>query len=212
MNNRHGVICILCAFLSVSLLLMAVEGKQVTSKNPTKGVEKKKTGRSKDSGSPNFAVGLGVDLLMPLGSFRDTVPFAAAGNFSFQFASVGNFVIEADVMSWGLTLAKNESGLKKYYRTQTAGGLRYYFMDRFDGIYAGAGYGYTWIKSRFEKNGTSYRESDGKPSMMMKAGYAMRIKFLDPLFLDIGLRYDVYNFKNWGDQPAGLYMLLMYQF
>ena len=158
----------------------------------------KKSSKKSSSNAPFIMLVAGTGLSIPIGQVREETSLLLPALLSFQITFFENISIEADG-TYNYYSLNNESTSSLSFIQASAGG-RYWFMDTFDGIYAGAGIGWmmksvttenSYFNSSTSSNETEYLDTtDQCFAYHAKAGYVLTV---DPVKIDIGLRYDLSN-------------------
>lgn len=161
-----------------------------------------------------IAAGAGLGLTYPMGDMGDLVDWALPLVGSFQYAFLPNVTGEVDVYYWLYSPEKSEKesdplfGTLKYTTTlyQIGIGARYWIEKAFEGIYLGAGIARTNVEVEIKGWGSG---DEDYTTLVLKGGYSMKI---DPIILDLGIRYDAVDMSDWGDQPITLYAMALLPF
>lgn len=153
----------------------------------------------------NLALSAGLGFVYPMGDMGDVIDYAVSLPLGVQYAVVPNVSLEFDAYYY-LYTAEAESGFD-YSSYQFGLGARYWMDKAFNGLYVGAGLARTNVEIEFDFFGTKITADDDFTTLVVKAGYTIP---LNPIILDLGVRYDAIDMDDWADQPLTLYAMAVY--
>jgi hypothetical protein len=156
----------------------------------------------------DLALSAGLGIVYPMGDMGDVIDYALSLPVAVQFAVIPNVSVEID----GYYYLYTSTDLDSFTLYQYGIGGRYWLEKAFNGIYCGAGLGRTHLETELKTTipffGTyTVKTDDDFTTLYLKAGYAIK---LDPIILDMGIRYDAIDMDEWFDQPITLYAMATY--